>query len=130
MDETFGAYVKRLRLERGLSLRDFCHRIQADPSNYSKLERGLLNPPTPERLRDFLQVMELAPESKEARELERLAAIGRGQIPPSILTNQQLAGKLPLFFRTLENGPLTEEKLEEVVGTTREAWTHDPTGAV
>lgn len=130
MEQAFGAYLKRLRLERGLSLRDFCHRAQADPSNFSKLERGLLNPPQPDRLADFLQALELSPMSEEARELERLAAIGRGQIPPAILSNKELAGKLPLFFRTLENGPLTEETVQEVVETIREAWSHDPTGTV
>ncbi len=130
MDETFGAALKRLRLERGMSLREFCLRIAADPSNYSKLERGLLNPPPSERLADFLQALELTSTCEDTRELERLAAIGRGQIPGSILSDERLAGKLPLFFRTLENGPLTDEKMQEVVDTLREAWISDSAGTV
>jgi transcriptional regulator with XRE-family HTH domain len=127
MEETFGGYLKHLRLERKLSLREFCQRVNVDPSNYSKLERGLLYPPdSRERLEVYERALGMEPDSAEARELTRLAALGRGMIPPSILSDQELARKLPLFFRTLEGEPLNEEKLDEVVEMIREAWTHDP----
>lgn len=121
--ETFGEYLKQLRLERKQTLREFSQRVQADPSNYSKLERGLLYPPSDERLGVYEQALGLETDSQQARELRRLAAIGRGMIPPAILSDRDLAGKLPLFFRTLEGEPLTEEKLDEVVEMIREAWT-------
>ena len=125
--DTFGAYLKHLRLARRLSLREFCLRLEADPSNYSKLERGLLYPPdSEERLVVYEQALGLEADSSQARELRRLAALGRGMIPPAILSDRELAGKLPLFFRTLEGEPLSEEKLDEVVEMIRQAWMHDP----
>ncbi|HET6383076.1 MAG TPA: helix-turn-helix transcriptional regulator [Armatimonadota bacterium] len=123
MDETFGAYIKRLRLERNLSLREFCLRIKADPSNYSKLERGLHYPPEDARLSIYEEALELEPDGAETRELRRLAALGRGMVPPGVLSDQELASKLPLFFRTLEGEPLNEEKLDEVIEMIRAAWT-------
>ena len=128
--DTFGAYLKQLRLARRLSLREFCLRLKSDPSKYSKLERGLLNPPDDQRLTDYARALDLEADGSEMRELRRLAALGRGMIPQSVLSDQQLAGKLPLFFRTLEGEPLTEEKLDEVINLIRSAWTHDPQSTV
>ena len=131
MSETFGGYLRQLRLHRGVSLRDFCLRVNADPSNYSKLERGLLYPPEDgTRTEEFGRALDLAPDSPEVRELHRLAALGRGMVPPAVLTDRELAGKLPLFFRTIEGEPVDEDKLEEVIAMIREAWAHDPRGAV
>ncbi len=44
----FGDYLKSRRLERDLTLRDFCRSAGEDPSNWSKVERGILPPPTDE----------------------------------------------------------------------------------
>jgi transcriptional regulator with XRE-family HTH domain len=129
--ETFGAYVKQLRLDRKMGLREFAQRVQVDASNYSKLERGLLFPPdSEERLLVYEQALGLEANSTEARELRRLAAVGRGMIPPAILSDRELAGKLPLIFRTLEGEPLSEEEVNKVVDMVREAWTHDPKASV
>ena len=43
--------------------------------------------------------------------MERLASIGRGQIPPALLSDEQVMAKLPIFFRTLEGGPVDEALL-------------------
>ena len=130
MGEAFGQYIRALRLERGIGLREFCLRIAVDPSNYSKLERGLLSPPDEGRLAALELARDVEPGSEQSRELRRLAALGCGSIPPAVLSDQQLAGKLPLFFRTLEGGPVDEDKLEEVIAMIRQAWTHDAQGSV
>jgi transcriptional regulator with XRE-family HTH domain len=44
----FGEYLKGKRLEKDLTLRDFCRSAGEDPSNWSKVERGILPPPTDE----------------------------------------------------------------------------------
>ena len=51
--------------------------------------------------------------------MERLASIGRGQIPPALLSDEQVMAKLPIFFRTLEGGPVDEALLEELYNTLR-----------
>lgn len=130
MEEAFGRYLRALRLERGIGLREFCLRVGVDPSNYSKLERGLLGPPDEERLGVLESALDVEPGSEHSRELRRLAALGCGSIPPAVMSDRRLAGKLPLFFRTLEGEAVDEDKLEEVIAMIRKAWTHDAQGSV
>ena len=57
-EDMFTETIKSLRLERRLTLRDFCERVGLDPSNWSKVERGGNPPPGDvgvlERLAAFL----------------------------------------------------------------------------
>ena len=41
----FGEFVRQLRIDREISLRQCCLDLEVDPSNWSKLERGLATPP-------------------------------------------------------------------------------------
>ena len=45
MNKEFGVLLKANRESKGLSIREFCRKAKADPSNISKIERGLMNPP-------------------------------------------------------------------------------------
>jgi transcriptional regulator with XRE-family HTH domain len=117
---TFGEYIKELRAARRLTLRAFSAAAGVDPANYSKLERGLLAPPDdPERLRKFELILGLPEGGAECRELRRLAALGRGELPPAVLADRELVGKLPALFRTLEGDPVDDQVLEELVETLR-----------
>lgn len=40
----FGSLVKDLRMQRRMTLREFCRRTGFDPGNWSKIERGILQP--------------------------------------------------------------------------------------
>ena len=42
---TFGEYIRNLRIENNLTLREFCKSAKLDPSNWSKIERGIAPPP-------------------------------------------------------------------------------------
>jgi ribosome-binding protein aMBF1 (putative translation factor) len=44
-NEMFGEFIKERRVAKGISLREFCKRMETDASNWSKVERGLLAPP-------------------------------------------------------------------------------------
>src|ERR1039457_4203588 len=46
----FGAFIKSLREGQGLGLRKFCSQHGHDPSNWSKVERGVLPPPLDEAI--------------------------------------------------------------------------------
>src|SRR5437016_14522656 len=120
MTATFGEFVKQQRLARRLTLRAFCEAAGVDPANYSKLERGLLLPPgDPDRLQPYEQALGLAPDSLEAREMRRLAALDRGKVPPGVLSDPALVGKLPALFRTLEGDPVDDRLLDELIDTIR-----------
>ncbi len=116
---SFGAYVRRLRAARRVTLRHFSESLGMDPGNYSKMERGLLAPPQDPKLRTFERVLDLAPDGPEARELRRLAALDRGELPPAVLSDQELMGKLPALFRTLEGDPVDDALLQDLIGTLR-----------
>ena len=48
--------LKAMRCESGLTLREMCKRLNIDPSNYSKIERGLL-PLTEELYQEISKVI-------------------------------------------------------------------------
>lgn len=121
---TFGEHVKSRRLELGLSLRNFCLKLQEDPSNWSKLERGLLPPPDKyERLLQIGHYLGYEAESPEMQGFFDLASISKGKIPRDIQDDSRLMEKLPLVFRTLRDTP-TEEELMRLADLIRGA--HSP----
>lgn len=115
MNMFFGRYLKERRIARRLTLRAFSEAIGMDPSNYSRMERGLLQPPAnPDRLATIAQLLAVPQGSAEYREMARLAALGRGEIPPAIRSNESVLAKLPVLFRTLEGDPVDEASLDEL----------------
>lgn len=121
----FGAHIKARRLEMGLSLRAFCMRHDEDPSNWSRIERGLAPPPESyARILQIGQYLGYAEDSPAMADLFDLASLGRGAIPPDIREDKALMAKLPLVFRTLRDGP-TESELMRLADLIREAQTPD-----
>ncbi|MHB1458873.1 MAG: helix-turn-helix domain-containing protein, partial [Armatimonadota bacterium] len=86
MENTFGEFLKAHRTAKKITLRTFSEALGIDPSNYSRMERGQLQPPANEnKLTNFARLLGIPPDSSEYREMVRLAALGRGEIPPAIL---------------------------------------------
>ncbi len=113
---TFGDFVKERRLQQGLTLRAFSGLIQMDPANYSKIERGVLEPPEPgPKLEAIREVLKIESGSEEDRELRRLTELGKNRIPEGIRNNQLAMAGLPVLFRSLEESELTEAKFNELV---------------
>ena len=120
---TFGGFIKELRLNRRISLRTFSETIGWDAGNYSKLERGKLPAPTdPAKLEPIRKALDLHSDSEEWRELIRLSSLSRGEVPPRVLSDQELLGKLPALFRTLEGDAIDESVLEELIATLRRSY--------
>ena len=46
----FGEFVRGLRARKRMKLREFCLKYGHDPSNWSKVERGELAPPSDRKL--------------------------------------------------------------------------------
>jgi hypothetical protein len=104
---------------RTFGLREFCLAADYDPSNWSKIERGILSPPQEsETLRRIATVLELREDSDEWTDLHSFAAIEAGKIPEHILNDEEMLKQLPIFFRTL-NGKKPERdqliKLAEIL---------------
>ena len=117
----FGTYFRSLREARELTLRRFCVENGLDPGNISKMERGRLLPPDKERLSSLADCLGLEEASDERVRLYDLAYACRGEIPPDILNDEELVGRLPLLFRTLRGENLGEEELRALAERVRGA---------
>jgi transcriptional regulator with XRE-family HTH domain len=101
---SFGDYVRGLREKKEIGLREFCTSLEFDPSRWSKMERGLLQPPTDhEILEKIAKTLGISPDTDEFAKLRDLAFLSRGQIPDDILSEKELVECLPMIFRTLRS---------------------------
>lgn len=116
MASRFGTYFKEKRLKLDLSLREFCQKHGLDPGNLSKLERGILPPPTStQKLEEYAVCLQIEKGSDEWFEFFDLASSETGKIPPDLMNDQALVNKLPLFFRTVRGQKVPRKDLEELV---------------
>ena len=109
---TFGEYTKAARLAVRLTLRAFSRQIGMDPSNWSKIERGVIPPPANDtQTSKIAEILKLSPEQKQ--ELEDLAVVARGELPKN-LDDAALLAKMPAFFRALKGREYTAEDLKKL----------------
>ena len=114
----FGQFVKELRIEAEITLREFSKRIGMDPSNWSKMERGITPPPSnSELLENLVAVLELNPEQKQ--QLEDLASLARRELPAD-LDDEAILAKLPAFFRAIKGREYTADDLQKMIDDVRE----------
>jgi len=123
---SFGETVKKLRLARKQTLRQFCVEFGHDPSNWSKIERGINPPPKDEAsLSRWAADLGLIPEMPEWIEFMDEAAISRGQIPKDLMGDEKLLAKLPVFFRTVRGSELNGDRLKNLIETIRKVHSPD-----
>ncbi len=109
----FGEYAKDRRIAVGMTLRSFCREIEMDPSNWSKIERGVLAPPDDADLLARISGL-LGLNATEQQEFADLAAIARGQLPPD-LKDEEILAKMPAFFRAIRGQEYTAEDFEKLM---------------
>jgi len=107
---------KELRARQRLGLREFCLEHGHDPSNWSKIERGVLPPPRDEEtLRTWAKQLGLKQGSDDWLKFFDYAAVDAGRIPEHLLKDKELAAYLPVFFRTLSGQKPSREELEKLL---------------
>jgi transcriptional regulator with XRE-family HTH domain len=117
----YGAFLKGLRLEKGLSLRDFSRRIGEDPSNWSKVERGILPAPRDDRKKELIaSVLSVTKGSEEWNKLEDYASVDSATIPDYIMNDKEALAALPAFFRTIGSVRPTQEEIEKLLEKLKE----------
>lgn len=110
----FGEYIKELRIKNQITLREFCKKSGIDPSNWSKIERGINAPPkSKEVLETIAKALNLTMNSSEYNRLFDYAMIEF--IPTELAEDSNVLEKLPLFFRTARGEKPTEEELRELI---------------
>lgn len=111
----FGEFMKELRLKKDFGLREFCKKFDLDPSNWSKLERGILTPPSDnDLLKKWATQLGLKKNDKDWFLFFDLASIARREIPSDILNDKNIVEMLPLFYRTLRGQKPTVKEMKNV----------------
>jgi transcriptional regulator with XRE-family HTH domain len=121
MATAFGEYFRELRARLNMPLRQFCLANGYDAGNISKLERGLLPPPSEEKLRDYAHALRIKKGSDEWINFFDLAAVSRREIPSDIMADERLVKRLPLVFRTLRGQKVDEKNLDALVDKIKKA---------
>ncbi len=112
----FGEFLNNLRVKQNLSLRDVCKKVNYDPSNWSKIERGLISPPNDkETLSGWAGALNLKDGSVEFYNFIDLANIAQGIIPDYIMQEKDLVRALPAFFRTVRNEKPTKKEIDDLI---------------
>jgi len=120
----FGAFIKELRMKGRLGLREFCLEHGHDPSNWSKIEREVLSPPSDEAiLRKWAKQLGVKEGSDDWLKFFEYAAVDSGRIPDYVLKDEKLVAQLPVFFRTISGQKPSREDLEKLVELIRSANT-------
>lgn len=93
----FGEQLHTLRIKKEYSLREICRLIDYDPSNWSKIERGLIAPPSDgQTLELWARTLGLE-DNKEIQGFIDNAQVAQGVIPEDILSGN-MAEHLPAFL--------------------------------
>jgi len=112
----FGEFIKNRRIARDISLRQFCKNIDYDASNWSKIERGLQNPPQEEeKLNKIAEVLGIVQEMDEWQEMMDLSRIGAHRLPDDITSDKRIMNSLPLFFRTVRSEKPSADDLDRLL---------------
>ncbi|MCG8698084.1 MAG: helix-turn-helix domain-containing protein [Bacteroidales bacterium] len=108
----YGEFVKEKRLQQNLTLREFCKQACIDPSNWSKIERGILTPiKSPEIHNRICEVLKIEQNSEDFQLMKDLAAI---EFIPKELIEEKIVEDLPLFFRTVRGTSPSSEELDKL----------------
>jgi len=114
-EQNFSELLKDLRIKQGFTLREVCGKLNYDYSNWSKVERGILSPPSDGvTLKKWARVLGLVAEN-EIKEFIELAQLSQGIIPESVMSNRNVMELLPAFFRTLRNSKPTKEEIDKLI---------------
>jgi transcriptional regulator with XRE-family HTH domain len=115
MSNNFANLVKEKRISLRLTLREFCKKINYDPANWSKIERGLNYPPEDvDTLNLWANNLEINEET-ERNHFFDLASLSKGKVPKDILADEEALSMLPVFFRTTRGAKPSPEDLKGLV---------------
>ena len=90
-------------------------RYSHDASNWSKIERGKLFPPSDSNiLQKWTEELGIKKESSDWYTFFDLAAAARGVIPADIMRKEEIVTKLPLFYRTLRGQRPTIDEMKNI----------------
>ncbi len=116
----FGELIRTTRIKNRITARSAAQRIEMLPSNFSKLEHGVLLPPKEDvRLRELASAVGIAPSSEEETQFFDLAAKAQNSIALDIRDIISRNDAMPLLLRTIGNKRLTRPEIERLIDIVR-----------
>ena len=110
--KVFGDEFIELRISTGFSLRKFCKKMNLDPGNWSRVERGVSKPPLEEEFYDKVKnIFNITSSKKE--ELISMAKTIR--ILPKELQETELMKHMPVMLRKVDGQPLKNNEIQGLV---------------
>lgn len=118
----FGKLLYDLRIAKEITLREMCRKVNYDPSNLSKIERGKIAPPSERKTLDlWARALGLKKDSKEFDNFIYNANVAQSIIPFEIMQEKELVAALPAFFRTLKNKKPSKEEMDKMINLIKNA---------
>jgi transcriptional regulator with XRE-family HTH domain len=107
----FGPYLKQLRLERRITLRDFAKRSGIDVGYLSRVERGVVTPPQhPEALEKLSEALEIESGGPKWSNLVDYGSVDNAAVPDDLMRRKPLANLLPFCFSKFRQ--MTDEQFK------------------
>jgi transcriptional regulator with XRE-family HTH domain len=113
----FHEYIKQKRKDLGATLRAFCKQKGYDPAYISRLETGLITPPTDsEKLAGLATALEIKEGTPEWVIFFDLAYASNYQVPQDIKNDFPLiVNFLPAFYRTIRKKEMNSEDIQKLL---------------
>ena len=109
----YGEMLRKLRLEKEMTLRELASNSDIDVAYLSRVERCTIPPPQKEELLDAINDALDATEA-EAQQLKDQAAIDNKQFPRDIADKIEKIEGIPLLLRTVANKKLSAKEIRKV----------------
>jgi transcriptional regulator with XRE-family HTH domain len=118
MLESFGSYIKKLRIDREITLRRFCLELNIDVSNWSKVERDRISPKLiGNKLDEIFIFLNCSKEEEKILKYKFLKAQLIKYIP---LTDAEILSFLPIHI--CGNPHPTKKQLNHIIKLLKESY--------
>jgi transcriptional regulator with XRE-family HTH domain len=115
MGNTFTEFIKQRRLESEQTLRQFSQNAGYDVAYISRLENGLITPPSDlDKLKALAKAYSIRYGSDTWDEFSDLAAASRQSVPDDAFANPVVPRFLPVFYRKMRKDKLTEDDIKQL----------------
>lgn len=104
---SFGIKIRQLRVDKGISLRDFANLIDIDFTYLSKIENGKVEPPSEEKIKKIANNLEV-----EEEELLGLAGKFSPVLMRKVVEDEPNVGRL---LRRLQSHKLSRDQIKKML---------------
>lgn len=115
MKNQFGHYLRSLREEKSIGLRQLARDVGLQPSNYSNIENGYLQAPGEGVLKRISARIGILEGSAEQAKLFDLAAESRDEVPIDIREFIKENPLVPAMLRSMKDKKLSPEEIEALL---------------